>query len=133
MREVAREWAPRALSKGVEISFDAKDGEAPLVGDVQLLREMLANLIDNALRYGGTRIALTVHRTEQGVTWRVADHGPGIPEPQRAAVFLPFFRLSGGVDGAGLGLTIVQRIAHLQGRGPGGLCGVPGGACLSGQ
>lgn len=115
MRAVAREWAPQALAKGVEIGFDMKDGEAWLRGDAQLLREMLANLIDNALRYGGTRIALTVCGSEQGVMWRVADNGPGIPEPQRAAVFAPFYRLSGSVDGAGLGLTIVQRIAHLHG------------------
>jgi signal transduction histidine kinase len=76
---------------------------------------MLSNLIDNALRYGGTRISLIVRNSEQGVTWSVVDNGPGIPEPQRAAVFAPFHRLSGGVEGAGLGLTIVQRIAHLHG------------------
>ena len=115
VREVACEWAPQALARGVEISFEAQDGEASLMGDAQLLREMLANLIDNALRYGGTRIALTLHCTERGMAWQVADNGPGIPEPQHAAVFLPFFRLSGGVEGAGLGLTIVQRIAHLHG------------------
>lgn len=115
VREVAREWAPGALAKGVEIGFEMEDAEAWVMGDAQLLREMLANLIDNALRYGGTRITLTVRSSEQGVTWRVADNGPGIPEPQRAAVFAPFHRLSGGVDGAGLGLTIVQRIAHLHG------------------
>ena len=115
VREVAREWAPEALEKGLEISFEAEVNEAPLLGDALLLREMLANLIDNAMRYGGTRITLAVHVTEQGVTWQVADNGPGIPEAQRASVFLPFFRLSGGVDGAGLGLTIVQRIAHLHG------------------
>jgi len=115
VREIAREWVPRALSKGVEIGFDANETDAPLVGDAQLLREMLSNLIDNALRYGGTRISLTVHRSEPGVTWCVADNGPGIPASQRAAVFAPFHRLSDGVDGAGLGLTIVQRIANLHG------------------
>jgi two-component system sensor histidine kinase TctE len=115
VREVAREWAPQALDKGVEIGFEMNGGEAWVMGDAQLLREMLANLIDNALRYGGTRITLTVSRSEQGVAWSVADNGPGIPEQQRAAVFIPFHRLSGGVDGAGLGLTIVQRIAHLHG------------------
>lgn len=113
VRAVAREWAPRALDKGVEISFETQDAEVWVMGDAQLLREMLANLIDNALRYGGSRITLTVGNSEQGVTWRVADNGPGIPESQRAAVFAPFHRLSGGVEGAGLGLTIVQRIAHL--------------------
>ena len=115
VREVAREWVPRALAKGVEIGFEMEDTEAWVMGDAQLLREMLANLIDNALRYGGTRITLTVRSSGQGVTWRLADNGPGIPEPQRAAAFAPFHRLSGGVDGAGLGLTIVQRIAHLHG------------------
>ena len=113
VREVAREWVPQALAKGVEIGFDMKDSEAWVMGEAQLLREMLANLIDNALRYGGTRITLTVHRSGQGVTWQVADNGPGIPASQRAAVFAPFHRLSGSVDGAGLGLTIVERIAHL--------------------
>ncbi|MHB1214877.1 MAG: sensor histidine kinase [Thiobacillus sp.] len=115
VRAVAREWVPRALSQGVEISFEAQAGDVTVMGDAQLLREMLANLIDNALRYGGTRIALTVGSAKQGVTWSVADNGPGIPEQQRTAVFAPFHRLSGGVDGAGLGLTIVQRIAHLHG------------------
>ena len=115
VREVAREWAPQALAQGVEISFEAADGEASVMGDALLLREMLANLIDNALRHGGTRITLTVRRSDGGVTWSVSDNGPGIPEQQRVAVFAPFHRLSGGVDGAGLGLTIVQRIAHLHG------------------
>ena len=115
VREVAREWAPQALAKRVEIGFETRSAEAWVMGDAQLLREMLANLIDNALRYGGTRITLSVGSSEQGVTWRVADNGPGIPEHQRAAVFAPFHRLSGGVEGAGLGLTIVQRIAHLHG------------------
>jgi two-component system sensor histidine kinase TctE len=115
VRTVAREWAPQALARGVEIGFEMQDSEARVMGDAQLLREMLANLIDNALRYGGTRITLTVSGSERGVTWQVADNGPGIPEHQRAAVFAPFHRLSGGVDGAGLGLTIVQRIADLHG------------------
>ena len=115
VRAVAREWVPRALEKGVEIAFDAEDGDAQVLGDAQLLREMLANLIDNALRYGGTKITLIVRNSELGATWSVVDNGRGIPEEQRAAVFAPFHRLSGGVDGAGLGLTIVQRIAHLHG------------------
>lgn len=116
MRDVARDWAPQALAKGVEIGFESHGGEARLMGDAQLLREMLANLIDNAMRYGGTRILLTVRGSEHGVSWQVADNGPGIPEPQRAAAFAPFHRLSGGgVEGAGLGLAIVQRIAHLHG------------------
>jgi two-component system sensor histidine kinase TctE len=115
VRAVAREWVPAALAKGVDISFETQDRDVWVMGDAQLLREMLANLIDNSLRYGGSQITLSVSRSGQGVTWQVADNGPGIPEPLRAAVFAPFHRLSDGVDGAGLGLTIVQRIAHLHG------------------
>ena len=116
VREIARDWAPQALAKGVEIGFEAAGGEAQVMGDAQLLREMLANLIDNALRYGGKRITLAVDSLgQEGVVWSVSDNGPGIPEPQYAAVFAPFHRLSDGVDGAGLGLTIVQRIARLHG------------------
>lgn len=114
VREFAREWAPRALEKGVDISFESK-GDTAILGDAQLLREMLCNLSDNALRYGGTQLVLSADRTKQGVTWRVTDNGPGIPEHQRTAVFAPFHRLSNGVDGAGLGLTIVRRIAQLHG------------------
>lgn len=115
VREVAREWVPEALSKGVGIGFETQAAAVWVMGDAQLLQEMLANLIDNALRYGGTRIMLSLASSEQGATWRVADNGPGIPESQRAAVFAPFHRLTGGVEGSGLGLTIVQRIAHLHG------------------
>ena len=115
VRAVAREWVPAALAKGVDISFETQGQDVWVRGDAQLLREMLANLIDNSLRYGGTRITLSVCRSGQGVIWRVADNGPGIPEPLRAGVFAPFHRLSDGVEGAGLGLTIVQRIAHLHG------------------
>ena len=115
VRAVAREWVPAALAKGVDISFETQDRDVWVMGDAQLLREMLANLIDNSLRYGGSQITLSVYRSGQDVTWQVADNGPGIPEPLRAAVFAPFHRLSDGVEGAGLGLTIVQRIAHLHG------------------
>lgn len=115
IREVARAWAPSALDKGVEISFEANVQHASVMGDPQLLREMLSNLIDNALRHGGNRITLAVHAAGPVILWQVTDNGPGIPRAQHASVFMPFFRLSGGVDGAGLGLTIVQRIAHLHG------------------
>lgn len=114
VREVARDWVPHALAKGMEIGFESADA-ASVMGDPLLLREMLANLIDNALRYGGTRVTLTVNNTEQGARCAVIDNGPGIPEQQRDAVFAPFHRLSAGVDGAGLGLTIVRRIAQLHG------------------
>lgn len=110
-----RDWAPRALERGVEIGFDASAGDTTILGDALLLREMLGNLIDNALRYGATRIDVAVDVRDQEVVWSVADDGPGIPEAERVAVLAPFHRLGAGAEGAGLGLTIVQRIAHLHG------------------
>lgn len=115
VKSVAREWAPDALAKGCDIGFEAGGGDAWVMGDAQLLRELLANLIDNALRYGGTRVTLAVRAVAGSVVWEIADDGPGIPEAQRAAVFLPFMRLSVSAGGAGLGLTIAQRIAKLHG------------------
>lgn len=115
VRDVAREWAPGALARGVEIAFDADASSACILGEPQLLREMLGNLIDNALRHGGTRIALAVCRAGDLILWRVVDNGPGIPAAHKESVFMPFHRLPGGGDGAGLGLTIVRRIAHLHG------------------
>ncbi len=116
MREVAMDWAPQALAQGVEIGFEEEGSERVwVVGDRDLLRELLANLIDNAVRHGGRTVTLSLGGSAEGVAWRVSDDGPGIPESQRAAAFAPFHRLSGSVDGAGLGLAIVQRIAHLHG------------------
>ncbi|MFN3751838.1 MAG: sensor histidine kinase [Thiobacillus sp.] len=116
VRTVALEWAPRALAQGVEVGFEARGARSEILGEPQLLRELLANLIDNALRYGGSRVALAVESDVQGgVIWRVADNGPGIPESDRHAVFAAFHRLSTAPGGAGLGLTIVQRIARLHG------------------
>lgn len=116
MRRVAMDWAPQALARGVEIGFEETAGEpAWVVGDQDLLRELLANLIDNALRHGGRAVTLSLGGSADSVVWRVSDNGPGIPACQREAVFAPFHRLAGSVDGAGLGLAIVQRIARLHG------------------
>lgn len=130
MKSVAREWVPAAIARGVEIGFDTEAGDFPVMGDAQLLREMLANLIDNALHYGGKRVTLAIRRSADKVLWEVTDNGPGIPEAQRVAVFMPFFRLSVSAGGAGLGLTIVQRIAQLHGATVNLLPG-PGGAGLT--
>lgn len=109
----SREWAPRLLAAGVEIELRAEKQPVPIAGDVQLLQEMLNNLIDNAQRYGASRVVLEVSADRERVTWCIADNGPGIAREQHEAVFAPFHRLSHSVEGAGMGLTIVARIARL--------------------
>lgn len=84
---------------------------APLHTQPMALRSCLANLLDNALRYGGaTLVQLSDSASEVRIC--VIDHGPGIAEDQREAVFEPFFRLEGSRNrnsgGVGLGMTIAR-------------------------
>ncbi len=84
------------------------------------LRRILANLVDNAVRYGaGQPIDIEYRLDEGGVAICVMDRGPGIPESEREAVFRPFHRLepsrSSRTGGSGLGLAIVRQLANANG------------------
>jgi two-component system osmolarity sensor histidine kinase EnvZ len=87
---------------------------------VGALRRILANLLENALRYGGGQpVTLRAERMSGGCRIGVLDRGPGIPEADREAVFRPFYRLeasrSASTGGSGLGLAIVRQLADAQG------------------
>lgn len=96
-----------------------------------LLKRALANLLDNAIKYGGGEIVVCLESRQDKVALSVMDRGAGIPEAKREAVKRPFFRLDAArsdVTGAGLGLAIVERTAllhhgefHLEARDAGGL------------
>ena len=82
------------------------------------LGELIANLIDNALAYGGSPGRVTVSTSIEGgaAVLRVEDDGPGIAPAEREQVFKRFYRVLGtGVDGSGLGLAIVREIAAAHG------------------
>jgi len=118
VQETCREWVPEALSKGVDLGFAGTLEPVPIVGHEHLLAEMLNNLIDNALRYGAAPgSSVTVRLTAvPHVELAVEDEGPGIPPQERERVFERFHRLQGApAGGCGLGLPIVQEIAHLHG------------------
>jgi two-component system sensor histidine kinase TctE len=131
---VTREWVERAMAKGIDLGFDGAGCPLPIVGSAFLLRELLNNLIDNAIKYtpeGGQVIV----RSSSGREFRleVEDTGIGIPLEERDRVFERFYRvLEAGTDGSGLGLAIVQEIAELHrakvqvSAGPGGL-----GTCVA--
>jgi len=97
--------------------------EAPdieLDAPVGALRRILANLLENALRYGGGQpVTLLAEALEGRCRIGVLDRGPGIPEADREAVFRPFHRLeasrSVSTGGSGLGLAIVRQLAEAQG------------------
>lgn len=88
-------------------------------GDGELLLQMIANLIENAIRHtpSATRIVLTLASSPQGITASIADSGPGIPPEQREKVFEHFYRLdiSRTTAGNGLGLSMVAAVATLHG------------------
>jgi signal transduction histidine kinase len=91
--------------------------EVSLQGDSTLLGEAIGNLLDNALRYGGNHIALTVELLHQQVNIKVFDDGVGLSEEEISNVMTPFWRGSGShhVEGAGLGLSIASNVVHKMG------------------
>lgn len=95
------------------------EGPAPFLGSRQAVERIMANLVDNALRYGAPPVEITVETTSDLITITVVDHGPGIPTERLTAVLDPFERLepSRGREsgGAGLGLAIVHALAGAQG------------------
>jgi signal transduction histidine kinase len=102
---------------GVELELGALPKPIEIMGVPRLIRRLLRNLIDNAVRHGGgldgVEVSLAQLNASQ-VSITVADRGPGVPEAQRDRIFEPFFRLAGQHDndkGAGLGLSLVQSIA----------------------
>ncbi len=115
-RDVAREWTPRALAAGMDLGYEG-DEHLQIEGDALQLREALSNLIDNALRYTprGSSITLRVHRGSDGARLAVEDNGPGLSADDLNHVFQRFWRANESPGGCGLGLAIVQEIAHRHG------------------
>ena len=91
----------------------------PVIGDRDLLFDALANLVDNAIKYGGGdgRVAIEIRREADGAIVVVSDRGPGIPEAERKNVLKRFYRLerSRTTPGNGLGLSLVAAVADLHG------------------
>jgi two-component system, OmpR family, sensor histidine kinase TctE len=127
--ETVRDFVPRALEKRIDLGFEGPDmagnvarhPRGPLVwGHALLLRELIRNLVDNALQYTPAGGTVTVRVIDdpfgQVVVLQVEDSGPGIPVAEREQVFQPFYRSLGtNVDGSGLGLAIVREIAEQHG------------------
>jgi len=117
-RETSTEWVPRALARNIDLGFESPLASAHIAGDAFLLKEMLNNLLDNAVRYtqAGGQVTVRVAREPRAFVLTVEDNGPGIPEPERERVFERFYRVLGtGTEGCGLGLAIVREIALAHG------------------
>ena len=118
-REVAELYEPLAEERGLRLTVEAEPGLA-LTGNRELVGQALANLIDNAIKYGAAgapEIAVRAGRGRDGIRLVVADRGPGIPEAERARVLDRFVRLDAARSrpGFGLGLSLVNAVARLHG------------------
>jgi two-component system sensor histidine kinase TctE len=118
-REVAGELAALALKKRIELAFEAPGSPPRIDGNATMLREMISNVVDNALRYtpAGGHVTLSVAGSGNSVFLRVTDDGPGIIAAERDKIFQRFYRIlgSGDSEGSGLGLCIVREICKAHG------------------
>ncbi|MFS8052519.1 sensor histidine kinase [Rhizobium sp. BR 317] len=112
-RQVLENLAEEALRRNIDLGLEADDAPVHVEGDGTMLREMLVNLVDNALRYtpASGRVTVGVRRDDDSALLWVEDNGPGIPEAERGQVFERFYRIIGTEpEGSGLGLAIVREV-----------------------
>jgi len=116
VRSIVETYAPVAEDHGHRLSAETAPGIA-VPGDRPLLVQMLANLVENAIRHtpAGTAIAIALEAGARGPVLTVSDNGPGIPEDERKKVFRRFYRLDASrtTPGNGLGLSLVAAVAEL--------------------
>ena len=125
--DVLQDSLPRAMDKGLDLGYEGVDADTAgvkVLGNPILLKEMVRNLVENAIHYtpstaerpGVITVRVLVDPYSKALVLQVEDNGPGIPLPERDLVFQPFYRALGtNVDGSGLGLPIVKEIAQRHG------------------
>ncbi len=116
--EAARQWWKEARERGIDLGLDVPEHALVVTAHAGLLREALANLLHNAIRYAPRGAQVTVHVDSAGGTARlgVVDDGPGIPADELARAGERFFRArNAAAPGSGLGLAIVRSIAERHG------------------
>lgn len=134
VRQVVEGFAPALQARGIAVELDLHAPE-PRSLDPDAAGQILGNLIGNVEKYAaaGQWLGVSVRTDEARVVFQVSDRGPGIPVAARERVFAPFERLddrlSEGVSGTGIGLTIARELARLHG---GDVCLLPSetGACF---
>ncbi|WP_426338314.1 sensor histidine kinase [Pseudoduganella sp. S-14] len=115
LEESIQHFVEQALRKEIDLGFDLQPTR--VTGDRFMLRDLVDNLVDNAIRYTPPKGAVTVSCFPHlgGGMLTVEDSGPGIPQAKRAAVFQRFQRLDEKTNGSGIGLAIVRDIATAHG------------------
>src|SRR6185312_6573417 len=117
-KELIEEIQP-TLKKGQKISYSSKGNTLEVLLDQNMLRNVMLNLVSNAIKYSPENAAIEIATTNNkaGLGITVTDHGMGIPEEDQAHLFERFFRAKNAtnVQGTGLGLNIVKRYCDLMG------------------
>jgi signal transduction histidine kinase len=120
VREAVERFRPALERRGLRVETALETGE-PLAIDADALEQILGNLLNNAEKYAGGEgtVRVTCRRERDLAVLEVADEGPGIAAGEREKIFRPFYRvsnkLSDGVSGAGIGLSIARELARLHG------------------
>ncbi len=117
-REAVNATQSRAHEKGLALTLAAPERSPIVEGDTALLRQMITNLIDNAIKFTGTGgVTVRVYEDETQAIVEVADTGPGIDPVEIPHIFDRFYRTdksrTRAVPGTGLGLAIVRSIARV--------------------
>jgi two-component system sensor histidine kinase TctE len=112
VEESIQHFVREAGKKSIDLGFDLRPTK--VLGDRFLLRDLIDNLVDNAIRYSPRGGVVTVSCFQSAATGTlvIEDGGPGIPLPDREKIFARFYRLNVKVAGSGLGLAIVRDIAR---------------------
>jgi len=119
-KDVVQTWVQTSFSHQIDLGFEQPEHPLIVHGNPTMLREMLNNLVDNALRYTPPHGSITVRvrSDDEGrlAILEVEDTGPGIPAAERSHVFERFYRILGSnAEGSGLGLSIVREIVERHG------------------
>jgi two-component system sensor histidine kinase TctE len=119
-RNVVHDWVQLSFSRRIDLGFEQPGYPLMVSGNPTMLRELLGNLIDNALHYtpagGAVTVRVRADRERSLAIMEVEDTGPGIAPSERGHVFERFYRILGShTQGSGLGLAIVREIAQQHG------------------
>ena len=115
-RDTTSEWVTIAISRNIDLGFECNQKEVLILGNTLMMQELIANLLDNAIRYTPDhgKITLAVEMDKKDAILKVEDSGHGIPAEERERIFERFYRLQESTgNGCGLGLAIVREIALL--------------------
>jgi len=124
IRESVASMLPLFESKGRELRVDVEDGLA-CWGNQDELREVMLNVLENALLHGAGRVRVQARKQAGDVFIEVSDEGEGVAHAQQEAMFQRFRKGRQGSEGTGLGLAIVRRIVENAGGRVGFVAGQP--------